>query len=344
MTEPSAADPGPPDPADAATDAALRHWADAVVPLPPPPYSFERVLVRAHRRKVRRRLLAATASALCLALLCTGLAVGNLLPGFRSGPDCGAATNTVAETGAFSGAAAKGSHPMSRRTEYAIGGVLAAAALTAGVLAGCNGGSGSGSPSSSGTEPGVPNPGTSSSAPLTLPSVSRGGTPSSAPTGSGVTSSGTAVPQCHYTDLSASASVVAGSGAMGQEALNITLTNTSGHTCTVYGFPGLGLEDKNQDIQATKVTRNPGVAKKLITLANGGTTSTTAQFDVNVPGPGEPTSGPCEAASVYLVITPPNEQHQLVAPIGGTSGGITVCNNGALDVFAFISGSTGPNQ
>jgi len=328
---------GPPDPEDAATDAMLRHWADTVVPLPPPPYGFQRVLVRAHRRKLRRRMLAVTASALSFALLFAGLAAGNLLPGLRStGGNCGNATYTVA--------AAKGSNPMvSRKTEYVIGGVLAAAALTAGVVAGCNGGSSGAAPSDSSTGSGIPNATATSGGSVVLPSASSVvSTPAGQPTGNSSTVAG--VPQCHTVNLSAAVSVVAGSQAAGHESLNITLTNTSGHSCTIYGFPGLGLEDKNGSIQASKVTWNPAVAKKIITLADNGTASTTAGFDPDIPASGEPASGPCEIASYSMMVTPPNEQTQLVAPITGATGGITVCGYGALQVFALVAGSTGPNQ
>jgi len=319
--------------ADAATDAAMRHWADAVVPLAPPPYSFERVLVRSHRRKIRRRMLVATASMLSFVVLFAGLALGNVLPGLRLGSgNCGNATNTVA--------VAKGNNPMSRKTEYSIGGLLAAAALTAGVVAGCNGGPGS--PGGT-TGAGSPNSSSSSGGAVVLPTApsSTSGAPSPSAT-SGATTAG--VPQCQVANLVATVNVVAGSQAMGQESLNITLTNTSGRSCTVYGFPGLALEDKNQDIQATKLSWDPGVPKTLITLANGASASTTAQFDADVPASGEPASGPCEAPSFYLEVTPPNNQNQLEAKITGAPSGITVCNHGAIQVLALVPGSTGSGQ
>jgi Protein of unknown function (DUF4232) len=330
----------PPDPADAATDAELRRWADMVVPLSPPPYSFERVLVRAHRRRARRRTLTATVSVLCLALVFAGLAVGNLLPGLRQNSDCGASTNTAA---ANTLAVAKGSGPVNRRTEYVIGGLLAATALTGGILAGCVGGPSSPSSTAGGAGTGSAAPGGSSSSATSAPPTSAQASASSSSASSSATTTGT--PQCHTADLSGSVVLVPGSQAMGSELLNITLTDVSGHDCTVYGFPGLKLEDKNQDGQATQVTWDPGVPKQSITLTNGSSASTTVRFDDDVPGSGEPASGPCEPASLYLQITPPNEKSQLVAAIDGTDNdGVTVCQNGALDVLALVPGTVGPNQ
>lgn len=319
--------------ADAAADAEFRRWADSVTPLPAPPYGFERVLFRAHRRRMRRRMLAATASMVSVAVVFGGLIAGGVLPGLAgTGPNCpsaAAAPNLV-----------KGS-AVNRRTEYAIGGALAATALTAGVLAGCTGRS-AGGPASTGTgQSSSPSAGQSGGGQLTLPSVSvsSAGT-STAPTGQATT--GAAVPTCQTADMTAAITPVNGSAGAGSASLNITLTNTSGHTCTVFGFPGLGLEDKNEDKQPTAVTWDPAVPKTTVTLANGASASTTARYDASVPGSGEPTTGACEAPSVYMLVTPPNNQTQLVARIGDS--GVTVCQSGALTVFALVPGSTGPKQ
>jgi len=323
------------DPADAAADAEFRRWADAVVPLPAPPYGFERVLVRAHRRKVRRRMVAATASMLSVAVLFGGLIAGGVLPGL-------AGTGSNCPSAATAPNLVKGS-AVNRRTEYAIGGALAATALTAGVLAGCTGNSANG-PTASGTGQSVsPSAASSTGGQLTLPSVTASSGATSSPTTQ--SSTGTAVPQCQTADMTATVAEVAGSEGAGSASLNITLTNTSGHSCSVYGFPGLGLEDKNEDKQPTTVTWDPAIAKTVVTLANGASASSTARFDADVPGPGEPTSGACEPSSEYMLVTPPNNQSQLVARIGGTgNAGVTVCESGALQVFALVPGTTGPNQ
>jgi len=219
---------------------------------------------------------------------------------------------------------------MNRKT----GNVIAAAfatALCAGTLAGC-----AASPPAAGT----PSPGGT----VTLPPATAVGGSGGGPTAPGV-------PQCTTANLAAAVSVVAGSQGAGHESLNLTLTDISGHSCTVYGYPGLQLrgedsQDQPGATQATTVTWDPGVPKTLLTLADSGSASTTIQFDVDVPGAGEPTSGQCEPFSYYLAVIAPNNTTSTTARIGGPNAttGITVCEHGNLQVLAFVAGSTGPNQ
>jgi hypothetical protein len=157
--------------------------------------------------------------------------------------------------------------------------------------------------------------------------------------------------RCRCPRTVASVFVVQGSQGMGHESLNITLTNISGHSCTVYGFPGLKLLGEDQEDQpgagqATTVTWDPAVAKKLITLADTGSASTTVRFDDDVPTSNEPQSGACEPTSYYVEVTAPDETTRLVQKIGGPNSitGVTVCEHGALDVLAFVPGSVGANQ
>ncbi len=226
---------------------------------------------------------------------------------------------------------------MDRKYEWAIGGVLTAAALSAGIIAGCSSDASASGPSANPTQSVGPSasqsPGT-----VTLPAPSNGA--------SGGASSGTSPaagpPRCHTADLSPAVAIVEGSQGAGHESINIKLTNTSGHTCTVYGYPGMKLEDANGSGQATTVNRNHSVKPATIKVPNGGSVATTANFDFDIPAADEPQTGNCEAPSVYLQITPPDETTQLSATIGG--GPVTVCEHGTMDVLPFIAGDTGPNQ
>jgi hypothetical protein len=230
-----------------------------------------------------------------------------------------------------------------------IPGAVAAAVLATGVLSGCTTTSGTGPSASGSISAGPSTPGPA----LTLPAAptgaattqggSSGGSNNGGSSGGGPTQAG--VPQCMTVDLSPEANIAAGSAAAGHITMNITVTNTSGHTCTIYGFPGLLLEDVNQHDQATKVNWGPAVPKTLITLTNGQSASSSAQFDKDLPVGSEPLTGPCEPASYYIQITPPNNTTQLVAPIGGTDNqGITVCDFGTLNALAFVPGTTGPQE
>jgi hypothetical protein len=242
---------------------------------------------------------------------------------------------------------------MLRTTRYTMAAALAAA-LGTGALAGCAGASvpvtGTTSLPTTGTTS-FPTTGITDSA--SPGGISTGSTAAPGSNTSGSTSGPTlaGTPQCVTSNLVAAVNVVAGSQGMGHEALNITLTNISGHPCTVYGFPGLQLRIQDMEgqpglDQTTTTTWTTGAPKSLVTLADSGSASTTVIFDVDVPGPGEPQSGACEPDSYYLGIIPPNNTTALTARIGGANAttGITVCEHGNLEALPFIAGSTGPNQ
>jgi hypothetical protein len=228
---------------------------------------------------------------------------------------------------------------MDRRYEWAIGGVLTVTALTVGIAAGC-------SASPAGNTPSAATDGATSSR-STVGAVQSPNSPAAvtARTGSSPSrgSVGNTLPsRCRMADLGPEVSVVPGSAGAGHELLNVKLTNNSGHSCTVYGFPGLKLEDKAGRGQTTHVTWDRRNAPKLITLADHASAAATVRFDFDVPAADESQSGDCELPSAYLQITPPDETTQLVAPI--TGGPVTVCQHGALDVLPFIAGATGANQ
>jgi len=355
---------------DTTVDRRLRGLVGPVAAMNAPAYGFERVVLRARRRRQRKIMMGATAMVAGIAV-----AAGGVVLGFRSGADvvqtAGCPQSDTVMGAALPGNAVPGSavpgnavpaNPvlgnavaghrvmafdaadaaraglgreatMQRKYEWAIGGVLTAAALAGGIFAGC---------SSNGSDKNQ-----AANSPSTQPSQSSSGSaivlpPSTAAPSASPSPSASGTPRCHTTDLSPSVTVVAGSQAAGSELMNLTLTNTSGHPCTIFGYPGMMLQDQNGNGQATTVTRNHGNTPKTVTLADNGAASTTIRFGFDVPGPGEPATGPCEPASYGLLVTPPDETTQLTAPIGG--GPVTVCEKGTLDVLPFIAGKTGPNQ
>jgi hypothetical protein len=335
---------------DAAVDRRLRALIGPVTPLHVPPYGFERVALRARRRRHRKSLLTLAAGVTGVAVVAGGVLAGTQLGGHAvQTAGCDTVGRAVAAPAAWSDRGGPvnvnvpadvpvsgvdfGRGVMERKYEWAIGGVLTAAALSVGIVAGCSSSSAK-SPSASATESGVPTP-SQSVGTVQLPAT----TTAPAPSGS---ASPAAVPRCHTADLTPAAAIVAGSQGAGSESLNLELTNNSGHACTIYGFPGMKLEDMNSSGQATTVTRNFGVKPATITLANGASAATTVRFDFDMPVGGEPPTGNCEAPSVYLQITPPDETTQLSTTI--TGGPVTVCNHGTLDTLPFVAGVKGPNQ
>jgi len=169
--------------------------------------------------------------------------------------------------------------------------VLALACLA--LVAGC----GSSSPSSS-----------SAAAPTISPSES-----SQAATGST-----SAPPTAPATSLSPA---VTGSTACATSSLNVTLgassgyaggvyqtivfTNTSGTTCTLYGYPGVSLVSAPPYNQiGLAAQRASTVPVKLITLATGASANATLQI-VDALNFGSATCGPTKAA--FLRVYPPNQ-------------------------------------
>ena len=362
---------------DAATDRRLRSLIGPVTPLYAPPYGFERVVLRARRRHNRTMMMGLAAGFTAVAVAAGGVVVGTRSNGnatvnalacnsaVRSAPgavnlgqrpivtwdgsktgfgDAAAAVAPAAAVrvrgvafgiGAASSGVDSGREVMDRKYEWAIGGVLTAAALSVGIIAGCSSGNSDNGPSANATESAGPAASQAASAgQVQLP------TPTVMPSTPAASASG--LPLCVATDLSPAVSVVAGSQGAGHESMNVRLTNNSGHTCTVYGFPGLQLQDRNSSGLATNVVRDFAVKPVTIVVKNGASVATTVRFDFDIPAADEPQTGPCEAQSVYLGIIPPEEKRQLSATIQG--GPVTVCQHGTLDVLPFISGTKGANQ
>jgi hypothetical protein len=336
-------------------DRRLRGLIGPVAPMIARPYSFERVVMRARRRRQRKIMMAATASVLGLAL-----ASGGVLLGFRATGDavqaagCGgsalsgavalsghsAAEDAVSEEDDAVSEHAMAAAPagwvrgatMQRKYEWMIGGVLTAGALAGGIFAGCA--SGSSAKQNTSTNGSTISPAPSQTNGGALPAPSSGSPSSASP-------SATGVPRCHTADLSPTVVLVAGSAGAGHELMGVNLTNNSGHTCTIFGYPGMMLQDQNGAGQATTVTRDHSVTPATVVLLNGRTAAAPVSFDFDMPGPGEPTTGSCEPQSYGLLITPPDETSQLTAQIGG--GPVTVCQKGTLSVQPFRAGSIDAN-
>jgi hypothetical protein len=117
------------------------------------------------------------------------------------------------------------------------------------------------------------------------------------------------VPRCYPQDLSAS--LHGGYGASGgRGGYILTLTNNGQWSCSLTGYPGLGLQDRNHHTVPshafwgpTWFDRDPG--RQLIVLSPGETASASLAW----------TSGALRGPAVfaaYLVVTPPNDSGHLV--------------------------------
>jgi Protein of unknown function (DUF4232) len=93
-------------------------------------------------------------------------------------------------------------------------------------------------------------------------------------------------------------------GAAGSVITSIDFTNTSGVTCTLYGYPGVSLSEGSPYTQVGMSSAwNSATPKTLVTLAPGAVASSVLKITdaYNYP------SGTCDPTpTTYLVVYPPN--------------------------------------
>ena len=135
--------------------------------------------------------------------------------------------------------------------------------------------------------------------------------------------------RCHTSMLSAH--VVVGQPGAGQHYAELVLTNTSGATCKIYGYPGMQLVSASGGQVPTAVDRQPG-AERLVTLGAGQQVSSLLHWTI-VPGTGE--GSPCQPTASGLIVTPPDE----TSPLRTSWPGGPVCQHGQVFVTAFQPGA-----
>ncbi|HEY3766482.1 MAG TPA: DUF4232 domain-containing protein [Gaiellales bacterium] len=146
--------------------------------------------------------------------------------------------------------------------------------------------------------------------------------------------SAASTPRCRLNQLSLAAPKM--NGAAGTIRLRYVFTNTGGATCSLFGFPGMQMLNKNQSPIPTHVYRGTGHGvppepETTVVMTPGQHGSFYAGFsDV-------PTGNEKCPTSAYMEVTPPNDfnhftQKEAIAPCGGH---ITVSPvvHGRLPVF-----------
>lgn len=131
------------------------------------------------------------------------------------------------------------------------------------------------------------------------------------------------VSACNATNLTAKMTVIKGSGGLGHISYKLTLKNTSPGSCLVNTHPGLKLVKKNGKPLPTHVTK---LGKNgFVSVHSGKSVSQQLRFSPDVPGPGEPTTGPCEPAAHTIVVflNPTSVRGPIVPPT-------PVCEHGAI--------------
>jgi hypothetical protein len=132
------------------------------------------------------------------------------------------------------------------------------------------------------------------------------------------TSSGTAttavasIPKCTASDLGAWVAVGQGNGAAGTIYYPLEFTNLSGHTCSLFGFPGVSALDRQDRQLGSPANWIHATAPRTVILAPGATAHTTlAYHDAAVA-----TESGCDPvySAVMLRIYPPDQYSATLAP------------------------------
>jgi len=145
--------------------------------------------------------------------------------------------------------------------------MLLISAPIAALLAGCNPGAG--------TSTAAPGP-TSSTTTVAGDSNDGGtgadaaGTGATATSGGGSSQAGGGTTRCHAAGLKVSVAADPGGGAAGSNFELLVFTNTSGHTCTLTGYPGVSYVAGNQGTQVNvPFTRDSGQLRSAVRLLPG---------------------------------------------------------------------------
>jgi hypothetical protein len=182
------------------------------------------------------------------------------------------------------------------------------------------------SPPAPAATPASASPATSAASPASSATASPAASPGNA---SGGSSAAGQSARCHTSMLSAH--VVPGQPGAGQHYAELVLTNSSGTSCRIYGFPGMQLVSSSGGNVPTAVQRQPG-SEPVVTLAPGQQASSLLHWTI-VPGTGE--GSPCEPSASGLTVTPPDE----TSPLHTSWPGGPVCQHGQVFVTPFQPGA-----
>jgi len=102
-----------------------------------------------------------------------------------------------------------------------------------------------------------------------------------------------------------------GNGAAGSSFYQLRLTNLSGHSCTLFGYPGVSAVDLTGHQLGRAASRNPAHHAHRVTLANGATASATVQI---VEAGNFPPAICRQVTAAGLRVYPPNQTAAKIVP------------------------------
>jgi hypothetical protein len=152
--------------------------------------------------------------------------------------------------------------------------------------------------------------------------------------------SSAAVPACTAADLGAWVAVDQGNGAAGSIYYPLLLTNNSGRTCTLYGYPGVALVSQpGGAVVGAAAVRNPTFPAELVSLAPGAVAHASLQVAVAANYPVKV----CKPATAHwLQVYPPGEYTALDIQFTAQTCTGSVGDGSTLGIFVVRPGATGP--
>ncbi|WP_427924494.1 DUF4232 domain-containing protein [Streptomyces sp. cg40] len=157
------------------------------------------------------------------------------------------------------------------------------------------------------------------------------GSSTSSSTATGSSTSTASSSRCHTSELKAT--VGGNDPGAGQENFPIVLTNVSGRTCTVRGFPGAAFVNASGTQLGPNPVRETGSTATTVTLKPG--QSAWAGLTFSNPE----ISGAKTATPATLVVTPPDEKDPL--KVTWTNGAVPVSGNSSSVRLTVFSAGTG---
>jgi hypothetical protein len=117
-----------------------------------------------------------------------------------------------------------------------------------------------------------PDPTPAASTPTASATAGTGAAPSAAPspTVTPTTAALNGTPRCHTGDLKVADRPDPAGGTTGHHGEFLVFTNSSGHPCTLNGYPGVSFVPGDAGAQVGDAFSRGGGAKKTLTLADGG--------------------------------------------------------------------------
>lgn len=136
--------------------------------------------------------------------------------------------------------------------------------------------------------------------------------------------------RCHTSELTGR--LTPGDSGAGHTGATLTLTDTGGEVCTVYGYGGLGLIAQDGAAAPAVQDRVASPAPRTVTLQPGDAVSSTLYWS-DVASGSEPTTGDCEPQPGRLTVIPPDETDALSV----TWPGGPVCGGGEIQQTAYVA-------